>query len=329
MIWGGLFSSSELGSRTVAIFSGAGFHLEVALISAGIQTRNMKRARNLRISELLKSKNKTADADEKGRADQRKTDSITVKWPKTGQQSATAKRARRIKKMSFFTSRTGRNLNRLNKMGVLRKRRIAYLEDENGIFLDQEQLLQKTIPQKNDNDVDSEPEIILMGVKYLHRKLLQSISRERELLRAQKCSRKKKRIRKMEPQRKNAKIQDFFCQAPSFNTPSDRRVSVNDIAYLNSIMSSHKQNKLNYNQMRPISTVLSNQSSLNESKLLSSGKFWIEGKQKTSMHTFNTNLSTIAGKIWSRKDSSQGKRDDAQKESVGSMFMESPYLRKA
>lgn len=293
----------------------------------GIQTRNMKRARNLRITELLKCKDKRADSDKRTKSDLQRADAASGKRSKTKGQIGSSKRTCRIKKMSFYTSRTGRNINRLNKTGVLRKRRISYLEDESEIFLDKKKLLHKTIPQKNDNDVDSEPEIILMGVKYLHRKLLQSISKERELSRVQKCSRRKKRIRKMEPKNKNTKIQDFFCQAPNFNTPSDRRVSVNDIAYLNSIMSSHKQNKKNLYQNRPVSTVFSNNSLFNDSKLVSSGKFWIETKSKTSMHTVNANLSTIAGKIWSRKDSSQGKKGNGKKQSIASMFLESPQMK--
>jgi hypothetical protein len=221
-----------------------------------------------------------------------------------------------------MTSRTGRNLNKFNGTSILKKQQIPYLEDEDSVFTEKQELLNKTISQKNDNDIDSEPEIIMMGVKYLHRKLLQAISKEQQDSR--KRIKRVKKIKKVE--RQNNKIQDYFCrQAPCFNTPSDRRVSVNDMAYLNSIMSSHKTNKMSFGRNIPVSTVFSKNSIFNDSKKTNSSKFWLEGTLKKSMNTVNTDLCTTIGKVWSRKDSTQV---NMHNESLGSMFMESPHRRK-
>jgi hypothetical protein len=236
------------------------------------------------------------------------------------------KKIKKIRKKSFITSRTGRNINKNKGLNVVKKKQISYWEDEDYVFTKKKDLLNKTISQKNDNDIDSEPEIIMMGVKYLHRKLLQAICKEK------KDSEKRiKRVRKIKKvdKKKNNKIQDYFSrQAPSFNTPSDRRVSVNDIAYLNSIMSSNKTNKMSFCRNLKTSTDFSNFSIFNDSKKSNSGKFWIEGKQKNSLKTLNTDLNTTVAKVWSRKDSNQFKNIENMNGSLGSMFMESPHRRK-
>ena len=231
------------------------------------------------------------------------------------------RKTRKIRKKSFVTSRTGRNLSKFNKTSVHKKQQILYLEDEDLVFTENQELLNKTISQKNDNDIDSEPEIIMLGVKYLHRKLVQAISREQESSR--KRIRRVKKMKKVE--RQNNKIQDYFSrQAPSFNTPSDRRVSVNDMAYLNSIMSSHKATKMSFGPSIQVSTVFSKNSNFTDLKKNNSGKFWIEGVQKMSTNTVNTDIFTTAGEVWSRKDSSQ---INLHNESLGSMFLESPHRR--
>lgn len=285
----------------------------------------MKRSRNLRITELLRSRNSPSGVDLAANGAQAPEESLSQRKPRKGAGNRVARRTRKIKKMSFFTSRTGKNLNKLNKSSVLKKRRIVFLEDEAGIFEDRKGLLLKTIPQKNDNDIDSEPEIISLGVRFLHRKLLQSIARECDLLRPKKNSRRKKRARKVEPGKRNSKIQDYFCPSRNFNTPSERRVSGNDFAYINSIMSSTRQNKVNFGPALPFATVFSKNSLARNSK----GRGWGDGKTKTSLLTFNTDLSGTAGKVWSRKDSSLAKQLEAHKASLGSMFLESPHFRKA
>ena len=160
-----------------------------------------------------------------------------------------------------------------------------------------------------------------MGVKYLHRKLVQSISKQKEI---RKYKKKMQKAKKIEETRKNSKIQDYFRNQPiSFNTPSNRGISVNDIAYLNSIMSAQRSVKTGIGKIMGESTVISNNSILTGKD---SSKFWLETKNKTSAQTRHTHIKTINTR--NRKGSGNFITEGTFKNSIGSMFSECPNLKK-
>ena len=236
-----------------------------------------------------------------------------------------SRKIKKKRKISFNTSQTGKNLNKLRKSAVLKKRKMPFLEDEELIFPKGLHLLSKTISQKNDNDVDSEPEIIVLGVRFLHRKLLQSICKEKEILKSQNKVRKTK---KAEMRKKDKKIQDYFS-SQTFNTPSERRISVNDMTYLNSIISSQKKTKVKLTHNASGSTVMSNSSVFADSRNLSLIRPWGEGKHKRSKLTVNTDQTSLVQTNADRKHSSFIFSSELMKGSLGSMFTESPNFRKA
>ena len=277
---------------------------------------------NSRIDAYLKPKSKLSDKEKSSKALRKKTNSSKTKKNKISQTKRISKKSKRIKKITFSTSRTGRNLNRHNKKTIIKKKKLIFVEDEKKIFLKGHQLLNKTISQKNDNDIDSESDIIIMGVRYLHRKLVQAISKEQEICRTQ------QKAEKLKKEKKSSKIQDYFRnQTLSFNTPNNRRVSVNDIAYLNSIMSAQRSGRRRLDKIMPESTVVSKNSVITEN---GSTKFWLDSKQKISTQTKNTNIkTTLAKEIKShRKGSGNFSYREARNESLKSMFLESPNLRK-
>lgn len=237
-----------------------------------------------------------------------------------------SKKIKKIRKISFHTSRTGKNLFKLRKTQVLKIKRLNFLEEERRVFTHGHQLLNKTISQKNDNDIDSEPEIILMGVKYLHSKLVQSIHKEQEIFQKKQ---KLQKARRLQSKKKSKKLPEYFTNKQhNFNTPSDRRISVNDRAYLSSIMTSQIQSaarrfKVNTSQC----TVKSNASYLLDSKNKTSSRFWIGSKQKNSMMTMNTDFPCQGNS--SRKGSGAFANETLLRDSIGSMFFGSPNVKKA
>lgn len=108
------------------------------------------------------------------------------------------------------------------------------MEDESRVFLDASALLQRTIPQKSDNDVDSEDEIIKLGVKFLARSFYSALIDERESLRSSFLRRQisAKKIREAETRNPAGASQ----RKQTFHTPTDRRVYVNGQNYLKTLM---------------------------------------------------------------------------------------------
>ena len=274
-----------------------------------------------KIDTYMKKTAKNVEHQKSSKALPKKNNLLKTKKNKNFQIKNNLKKTKRIKKISFVTSRTGRNLSKLKKKTIFRKKKLVFFEDEKNVFVKNHHMIHKTISQKNDNDIDSESDIIIMGVKYLHRKLIQSISKQQEIRKYQK---KMQKAKKIEASRKNTKIQDYFKNQPlSFNTPSSRRVSVNDIAYLNSIMSAQRSVKTGMSRILGESTVVSKNSVLTDK---ASSKFWLETKNKTSAQTRHSNLKTFNAR--SRKGSGNFINEGAFKTSLGSMFSECPNLKK-
>jgi hypothetical protein len=239
--------------------------------------------------------------------------------------SKNSKKIKKIRKISFHTSQTGRNLSKLRKSPVLKKKRMSYLEEEDTVYTSGQKYLEKTITQKNDNDIDSEPEIIMMGVKYLHSRLVHSIQKEREIIRRKQNLNKSRRVQN---KKKTKKLPEYFHQKThNFNTPSDRRISVNDRAYLSSIITSQNHSaarrfKVNTSQC----TTRSNNSLFLESKNKTSSALWGQSKQKTSMMTMATDSQGKSNS--SRKGSGTFGNEILLSGSLGSMFLESPHRKK-
>lgn len=158
-----------------------------------------------------------------------------------------AKTKRIRKNIRFYPSRTGKNLELQRGKTFLKFKKIRYLEDENQIFKDKRGLLKETIHQKNDNDVDSEPEIVKLGTEYLYRKLNQSIQKERELYFQQNSLARRAERSKPVEKKPEVQISDFFKRSKmNFNTPSDNRHPTNDAYYVSSMIEQQKKYSSNF-----------------------------------------------------------------------------------
>lgn len=138
-------------------------------------------------------------------------------------------------------------------------RNIRFLEDESHILKDRRGLITQTIEQKNDNDIDSEKEIVNLGVQYLCKKLYIAIKNEKEKIKinermqTRRIFKQKQKKYKLQQKKnlfiKNSQIPDFFANnsQQNFPTPNDRKISVNDATYISSIIQNSR--KLSGNRM--------------------------------------------------------------------------------
>jgi len=279
--------------------------------------------KNLRIDELLSRQKNAPGTQRTARNSERRTAKASKKNSLVGV-SRLSKKIKKVRKLSFNRSQTGKNLSKLRANSITKKKKMAFLEDDSSVFTAGQHFLEKTINQKNDNDIDSEPEIIRLGVKYLHSKLVHSIVKEREVL---KTKAKIRKARRFQSRSKAPQIPEYFAQAPCFNTPSDRRVSINDRTYLHSIISS-QQPKPKFQLCSTRGSSQSKALAFPGSQNKSSSRFWVDAKNKTSMLTMATEVSSQGVQTRSRRGSGIFLNGEVLKTSIGSMFMNSPHIRK-
>lgn len=164
------------------------------------------------------------------------------------------KKTKRIeKKIRFFTSRTGKFLDQNKRKNIRQFRKIKFLEDDSLILKDKRGLITQTIEQKNDNDVDSEKEIVDLGVQYLYRKLSHAIRNEKEKKKINERMQTRRIFKEKQKQIKNQQkkyiisrnwqIPDFFNNnsIQTFSTPNDRKISTNDASYISSIIEQNRK----------------------------------------------------------------------------------------
>lgn len=174
-----------------------------------------------------------------------------------------SKKSKRInKKIQFFTSRTGKLLDQRRGKNIRKFRKIKFLEDDNLILKDKRGLITQTIEQKNDNDIDSEKEIVHLGVKYLCKKLFQAIKNEKEKkkinerMQTRKIFKEKQKQMKIQQKKnifsRNCQIPDFFTKnsCRTFLTPNDRKISNNNASYISSIIQQNR--KLSGNRLMSV-----------------------------------------------------------------------------
>ena len=164
------------------------------------------------------------------------------------------RRSKKIgKKIRFFASRTGQFLDQNKGRNIRKFRKIKFLEDESFILKDKRGLITQTIEQKNDNDIDSEKEIVNLGVKYLYKKLYQAIRTEKEKIKNDKRMQTRRIFKlkqeKLKNQQKklsysnNRQISEFFnnVSIQNFPTPNERKISCNDATYISSIIEKNRK----------------------------------------------------------------------------------------
>jgi hypothetical protein len=168
--------------------------------------------------------------------------------------SLVSKKSKRIeKKIRFFTSRTGKFLDQNKRKNIRQFRKIKFLEDDSYILKDKRGLITQTIEQKNDNDVDSEKEIVDLGVQFLYKKLSQAIRNEQEKKKINERMQTRRIFKEKQKQIKNQQkryiisrnwqIPDFFGNnsIKNFPTPNDRKISTNDASYISSIIQQNRK----------------------------------------------------------------------------------------
>lgn len=211
--------------------------------------------------------------------------------------------------MRFYTSRTGRNL----EQNPRQFQKLKFMEDEDRVFKDKMKLLQRTIPQKSDNDVDSEDEIIKLGVKFLARSFYSSLVSERESIRSLYMRRRvsAQRIRKAERKRP----QRATARQAVFRTPSDRKIFVNSQNYVKTLM---KQQKVNQKPSM-LDSIFKSRTKLDQVSTQAQYKFG--SNQKTEMKGLKRTTDTRAEAYTSGRKESLLRRNDESMNSLNSLFV--------
>ena len=211
--------------------------------------------------------------------------------------------------MRFYTSRTGRNLEQEPRQF----QKLRFMEDEDRVFTDKMRLLQRTIPQKSDNDVDSEDEIIKLGVKFLARSFYSSLLSERQSLRSLYMRRRvsAQRIRKAE----RLRPQRVAHRQAVFQTPSDRKTFVNGQNYVKTLI---KQQKVNQKPSM-LDSIFKSRTKLDNAS--NHAQYRFGSNQKTELRGMKRTTDTRAEAYTSGRKESLMMRNDESMNSLNSLFV--------